>query len=226
MEKITIKELVEFGRKSDKSKKRFAHKLKTRTSNEETKKTNSGGDYWITSTSCILRVLKTDNKELYNQKIEELSTKLNSTDNPKTKDMFQRNIDILTRFLDFDLDLLPTMEYNIEAVSKQSQIVQINEFLLYANPKFVFSFDVNGQPTIGSIWLITKLNGYSKSEIGLFCEMLYKFLVRNYGENHQISEEHCIVIETFNGIKMDHSELSSGRIPFRIDNILREIKNL
>jgi|GEM_PF-367800 len=226
MEKITIKELVEFGRKSDKSKKRFAHKLKTRALSQETKKTSSGGDYWITSTSCILRVLKTGKKELYDQKIEELLAKMKSSNYQISKVMFQRNIDILTRFSDIDLDLLSGNGYKIETVSKQSQIMHINGFFLYVNPKFVFSFDLNGEPTIGSIWLITKLDGYSKSEVGLFCEMLYRFLVLNHGENHHISEEHCIVIETFSGIKMKHSELSSGRIPFRIDNILREIKNL
>jgi hypothetical protein len=60
MEKITVKELVEFNRKSsDKAKKNFANKLKTRPAKQKkSDDKDGGGDYWVTSTSCIYNVIK------------------------------------------------------------------------------------------------------------------------------------------------------------------------
>jgi len=106
MQKITIKELVDFRRKTTESgRKSFAHKLKTRRGKEKSEEdeNSGGGDYWVTSTSCIYNVFKHDKSDFYENKIAELATKLGAADDKRIKSMHQRNIDILNNFKDFHM---------------------------------------------------------------------------------------------------------------------------
>lgn len=228
MEKISIKDLVDFRRKSDKVKKRYAEKIKNRKPKEiiETK-SEGGGDYWITSTSCIRNVIKDNNKNLYDLKIDELHSKFEFTELKRTKSMYQRNINILNSFKDFDLDdLKPIDDLKYEKVLKLTKIVAVNNFPLFVDPSLIYSFDKNGEKELGALWLIPRLDGFSKDELGMFCEMLYRFLIKNYSEKNLISEKYCIVIDTFNARSIKYTELTNGDVPFLIDKTLKEIKEL
>lgn len=227
MQKITIKELVDFRRKStDRSKKNFAYKLKNRTAKEkENDDSEGGGDYWVTSTSCIYNVFKHSNNEYYDSKIDELRVKFQNTDDKRIKSMYQRNLDILTNFKDFQIqDLRPPKILKFETVHKANKIITVDNFPLYLNPSLVFSHERNGKNELGALWLIPQLEGFKKTELGMFCEILYRFLVKNYSENYQISNDYCIAVDTFNAQKIIYPELSNGNIPFLIDKTLTEIR--
>ncbi len=88
----------------------------------------------------------------------------------------------------------------------------------------LFCHERNGKKEIGALWLIPQLKGFQKSELGMFCEMLYRFLVKNYSADYQISEDYCIAIDTFNAQQIIYSELSEGKVPFLIDKTLNDIK--
>lgn len=60
----------------------------------------------------------------------------------------------------------------------------------------------------------------------MFCEMLYRFLIKNYSDTYQISEDYCIAIDTYNAQKVSYTDLLKGDIPFLIDKTLDEIKEL
>ena len=229
MQKVTVNELVDFSRGSDRSKKSLAHRLKTRIPKEkkELEKDDSGGNYWMPSTSCIINVFKQEDKELYNLKIEALHTKLKSDIIPRTKVMRQKNIDILSNFRDFELsDLKPPHIMKYEKVQKQFTIIKVNGFPLYINPSIVFSFSENDKLKIGAIWFIPKKNGFHRNEIGMFCEMLQRFLVENYADDFQISQDYCSVVDTFKAQKVVYTELSEGIIPSLINKTLNEINEL
>ncbi|MGU9937940.1 hypothetical protein ACNFNZ_05090 [Empedobacter brevis] len=228
MEKIRIKELIDFRNRSEKSRKTFAHKLKNRKPKEKSENdTEGGGDYWVTSTSCIYNVGKSGNKDLYGEKIDELHSKYENSEDKRIKTMYQRNIEILTSFIDFDLeDLKPKVECKFESIPKQLKVIQVDNFPIFVNPNLIFSFENKGKNEIGAIWLVPKLNGFNKTELGMFCEMLYRFLVKNYGSEYQISEEYCLVIDTFNAQKIDYFDLLKGNVPFLIDKTLKELKEL
>lgn len=225
MQKITIKELIEFKRKiSEKSKKKFADKLKHRKEKEKTDN-DGGGDYWVTSTSCIYNVFKHDSKEFYDSKIEELQSKFESVDDIRIKSMYERNINILTNFKDFDInDLRPLNISKFETVHKDSKIVTIGNLPLYINPTLLFCHERNGKKEMGALWLIPQLEGFTKSELGMFCEMLYKFLVKNFSTDYQISEDYCVAIDTFNAQVVIYNDLLNGTIPFLINKTIDEIK--
>ncbi|WP_192822787.1 hypothetical protein [Rufibacter sp. LB8] len=225
MHRITIKELVEFRRRSDKSKKNFALKLRTRQAKEKAEDDDSGGDYWISSTSCIQNVFKSDNPELFDNKIDELQAKLAATKNNGTKSMYQRNIDILTNFKDFEFtDLKPGIGLKYETLPSFQKILTIDGYPLYVNPSLLFSFNHNGKREIGALWLVAQINGFRKNELGIFCETLYRHLVDNYASKYQISENHCIVIDTYSVQKVAYSEFTKGSLSPLLDNTIAEIK--
>ena len=229
MQKITIKELVDFRRKpTDITKQRFAHKLKNRVAKvkEDSDNGESGGDYWITSTSCIYNVFKHRKVDLYDSKIDELQSKLEAVKDKRIKSMYQRNMDILNSFKDFQLDdLRPPRISKFETVQKVHKIFPIDDFPLYINPSLLFAHSRNGKNELGAIWLIPKLSGFKKPELGMFCEILYRFLIKNYSENYQISLDYCVAIDTYNAQKVVYTELSKGDIPFLIEKTINEIKN-
>lgn len=225
MQSIKIKELVEFKRKSDKSRKSFAFRLKTREIKEKIKDDEKGGDYWISSTSTIYNVFKQNNNDFYDSKIDELLFKYNNVENLRTKNMYLRNSNLLLRFKDFDLnELKPTLNLKFESIPKSYKLLNINDFPLYINPSLVFSYEKNGKNEIGALWLIPQLNGFSKSELGMFSEVLYRFMIKNYSSKFQISEDFCIAIDTFNAQKVTYRELLNNDIPFLINKTIAEIK--
>jgi hypothetical protein len=228
MEKITVKELTEFRKISDKRKKTLAFNLKNRPPKvKKQDEEGKGGDYWKSSTSCIYEVFKHNKEELYSSKIEEIRIKFNNAIIKRIKDMHQRNIDILNNFMDFEFDdVKPNYDLKYEPIPRNSKIVTLDNFPLFVNPGVVFSFEKNGKKELGALWLVTLLNGYKKEELGMFCEMLYKFLKRNYSDDSQLSLDYCVVIDTFSGRKVTYSELVNGDVPFLVDITLEEIKKL
>lgn len=229
MQKITIKELVDFRRKStDAGKKRFAYKLKNRKEKIKTELDDAGGgDYWVTSTSCIYNVFKHGKDHYYDVKINELQSKIAETKDSRIKSMYQRNLDILTSFKDFQLeDIRPAKILKCETVQKVQKIYSIDNLPLYINPSLVFAHERNGKNELGALWLIPQLNGFKKAELGMFCEILFRFLVKNYSNNYQISEDYCVVIDTYQAQKVVYPELTKGSIPFLIDSTLKEIGSL
>ena len=93
MEKIRIKELIEFKRKStDKSKKNYAFNLKNRKITEKKKEDkNTGGNYWVQSISCIQNVFKFDDTKYYDIKIKDVASKIEGSENERTKNRYVQN---------------------------------------------------------------------------------------------------------------------------------------
>lgn len=229
MQKIAIKELVEFSRThTDSGRKNFAYKLKNRKAKEKKPDDDSsGGDYWVTSTSCINNVFKHNKIERYDDKINELAEKVSAAEFKTVKSMFQRNIDILTSFKDFHIeDIRPSKILKFETVQRPHTIVQIDDFPLYVNPSVLFCHERRGKKELGAIWLVAQIDGFKKSELGMFCEMLYEFLIKNYSDNYQISEDLCIAIDTFKAQKISYQELKNSDTTHLVKKTLKEIKNL
>ena len=229
MEKITVKELVEFREKtSDKSKRNFAQKLKLRKPKEKVDgKKDGGGNYWSISNSCIQNVFKDKNEDYYDSKIEKVIQKKENEERQRYKIMYQRNIDILNNFKEFDiLNLRPNNIQNFDSIHKDQKIIPINNFPIYLNPNLIFTFERNGKIEIGGIILISQLDGYKKSQLGMFCEMLSMFLMSNFSENYQIAEDYCIAIDTFLSQTITYSDLSNGKIPSLIFSTIEDIKKL
>lgn len=231
MQRIKINELIAFRRKqSDRSKRTFANKLRNRKLKIKTKAEIDAEDprnYWVFSNSTIYNAYKFGSDEYYDPKIDELTEKMLKPGIKSTVyQMYNRNKDILLNFKEFQLNDLRPENFVRQGVQKDFKVLTVNEFPLYVNPSLVFSHSRDGKKEIGSLWLTPQVDGFRKSELGIFCEVLYRFLEKNYSENFKISTDYCIVIDTVNAQAITCQDLVEGKSPFLLDKTINEIKRI
>lgn len=221
MQKITIKNLIDFKRKSDKTKITFVNNLKK----DKKSDGESGGDYWITSLSAISNFFKYDKPELLDEKIEELRGKIEITNDKKVKDQFQRNIDILENFKEFDLNKIkPKSELNFLKQPKSDSIFDISGLPVEAKPRFIFSFTGDNDEEVGGIWFVARMKGYSKTELGMFAEMIFRYLNKRHSDNYSVNPEYCLAIDTTDGKEVKYKEIIDGKILSVIEKTIEEIR--
>lgn len=98
MKKLSIKNIIDFSRKTYRGKKTLINNLKI----IKKPSLSGGGDYWISSTSAMGNAFKNNDNQLINEKIDHLLEEHEITPYKITRDMYQRNIRILKNYKDFD----------------------------------------------------------------------------------------------------------------------------
>jgi hypothetical protein len=174
MEKVTVKNLIEFRRKNERTKITYVNNLKT-----GDKKTDegSGGDYWVSCLSAIRNTFRFNDDNLLDEKIDLLHEKIKVTEIKRIKDQFQRNIDILSNFTDYDFHhLKPNVDLIFLRQEKKKSIIDIKGLPIESNPCHIYTFSMNDEEAIGGIWFVAKLRGYTKSELGMFADLHRTFL--------------------------------------------------
>lgn len=224
MQKLSIKQIVDFRGKSDRSKKNFVNSLKL---NKQKTETDGGGDYWISCLSAISNSFKTNNTEHMINKIIELDEKYKDTENKRTKTMYKRNIDILYNYEDFDLKMWrPARKISFVKKHKDDSILTIKEFQIQAIPNHVFTFSKVDVKEIGAIWFIAKLNGFSQGELGMFSDILFRYLKLHYSKDYVINQKYCIAVDVFNNYQVNYLQLKNSEFPSLLNPTLDEIKKL
>lgn len=225
MKKITIKKLIEFRAKNDRTKITFVYNLKKE--NIKSENSASGGDYWISCLSAIRNAFKYDNADLLDEKINTLTDKIRVSEIKKIKDQFQRNIDILNSFKDYDLQQLkPDADLSFLKQSKSQMILKIKDLPIEAKPCLVFTFSKDGKNQIGGIWFIAQLKGFKKNELGMFADIIYRYLKKHYSKDYHIDSFFCTAVDLFNGQEVNYSEILDGKIPVLIDSTLIDLKKI
>lgn len=224
MKKISIPKLVEFRRKSDRAKKTFVQNIK---SNKIESPADGGGDYWVTGLSAVCNSFKCGELGLIDEKIDELLDKIASTEYERTKDMYKRNIQILQKYKSFDVKKLrPSHKLQLLKKSTANRILTVKGLELEAKPSHIYVSGKEGEKKVGAIWFVAKVNGYSLEEVGMFCEMLYRFLKYNYSSKYQLLPEYCIAIDMIGGQAVSYSEIQAGHTPQVLAITLDEINKL
>lgn len=224
MQKLSIKKIVEFRGKSDRSKKHFANTLKLDKPKPESE---GGGDYWVSCLSAISNSYKSNDIEPILNKRIELEEKYGETEFNKTKTMYKRNIDILYNYEDLDLNKWqPLKKWEFIKKYKDHSVLTIKGLQIQVTPNHVFTFKENDINEIGAIWFVAKLNGFSQSELGIFADILYQYLKVNFSKNYSINAKYCIAVDVFNNFEVSFSQLENGEIPFLLNSTLDEIRKL
>jgi hypothetical protein len=195
----------------------------------DTKKneTEGGHDYWVSSLSAICNSFKYNNISLINDKIHELEGKYEAEENKRTKIMFERNISILYSFENFDFKLWrPSEELTFFKKHTSDYLQNIRGFRIRATPQHVFSYKNEGIDFVGAIWFIAKLGGYRKEELGMFTDVLFRYLKNTYHNNYDLAPKYCIAVDTVNIIAVNYMELHEGRVTLLLDRTLDEINRL
>lgn len=223
MRNISIKEIIEFRNKSEVSKKTFALNLKKE---KEKNDSERGGDYWITSLSAISNAFKHNDNDFITDKINELEEKCEETDNKRTKDMYERNISILYRFQDFDFNKwIPQDNFTIIKKHKYDKYISVKGLQIKILPHHVFTFEKDGE-SIGAIWFIAKLGGYKESELAMFTDLLYRYLILNFSKEHNINPEFCITVDLVKMNDLNYSQIKKEQIPMYLETTIEEIKKI
>lgn len=102
--------------------------------------------------SAIRNVLKYDNSDLLDEKINILNEKIRVSEIKKIKDQFKRNIDIINNFKDFDFkNLKPNVELTFLKQLKQNTILNIANIPVEAKPCHIFTFSLDDKDQIGGV---------------------------------------------------------------------------
>lgn len=224
MNKLTIKSIIKFRRKSDRSKRTFAAALKII---KEKTKTDGGGDYWVTSLSAIANSFRENDIQFILDKKNELKAKFDGAGNKKTKDMYQRNIGILYNYIDVDLKKWrPVKKLKFPRKHKEEYILNLKGLQVEVKPHHVFTFEKNSEEQVGAIWFIAQLEGFKKEELGLFVDILFRYLKTHYSKNRKINPKYCIAVDVIKNFEINYSQMEKGEIPRLLNSTLDEINKL
>ena len=224
MKNLTVKNIIEFRNKTDRSKRKFAEGLKL-----DVEKDNSegGGDYWVSSVSALCNAYKRIDLQLVKDKMDELEEKLGNTEIKTTKAMYKRNIEILYNYEDFDFrKLQPQRKMAFQRKPKAYSNLTLKGLQIQATPSHVFTFERNGVREIGAIWFIAKLGGYKKDELGMFADILFRYLKTNYSDDYVLNSKYCVAVDVVNAHDVSYAQIQKAEIPEVLVSTIGEIKRL
>jgi hypothetical protein len=220
MKKISVKNIIAFHRKSEKSKKAFLKSL----NKIQVSDSDGGGNYWVRSISALSNTFKTNNNQYIKDKIDDISGDYEKSTLKRTKDMYQRNLDILFNYEDFDFSIwYPNNTFQILNKASKKAIIEINKIPVLALPNQIFTFIEKEVKYIGAVWFIAKLNGYSKSELGIYAEVLYNFLKANFSKEYKIKPENCLIVDVLNLDEVTYKMILDEEIPALLEQTLQSI---
>ncbi|MDD4210344.1 MAG: hypothetical protein PHI52_08430 [Bacteroidales bacterium] len=225
MENIRVKEIVAFKRKSEKAKISQVESWKKRKSSNSPK--TGGGNYWISCLMAISTVFKTNDLDIYDERISRLEDMIRNSEIENTKKRFQKNIDIITSFKDFDLqEIRPNAKLKTLHKVKSKSVLDLYGVPIQVNPNHVYSFSIDNEKKIGAVWFIAQKEGYSENELAMFTDILYRYLNDHYNDKYEVSKSFCVAVDIVKAHKVDYSEIESKKVTSLIDSIIKEINSI
>lgn len=220
MKKLSISKVIEFSRKSEKSRPTF---LKQH--NKPKPPSKGGGDYWISCISAVSHAFKNDDNSFVTDKIEYLLGEIKKTPHKITKDMFQRNIDFLYNFKLFNFSKwISNSQLSFLSKKSENSVIQINSVPIQIKPNHVFTFDENGETKIGAVSFVSKLEGYKQNELAAFADANYRYLTTNYSDEYTIEPSLCLAIDMSNLNEISYNDIIKGNVKSLLDNTITDIK--
>jgi len=218
MKKLSIKDLADFRSKSEKSKRTFAASLQK----EKTEKGGTGGDYWVSCVSAIAGASKANDLQLIVDKIGELEAWRKEAEHKITKDMYQRNANILRGFEKYDFKRLQPAKAT-DVKNKKTGLLSFKGFDIKVRPQRVFTFGKEGELEIGAIWFVAKLGGYKTEDLGMFTDILFSYLKAGYSK-YSINSKYCIAVDVNKVSQVTYSQIEAGKVPAVLVPTLNDLK--
>lgn len=224
MKKLFLKDLVDFRRKSTRAKKTFVDYIK---STKIEPLIEGGGDYWITGLSAVSNSYRKNDLSIINEKIIELNEKLKETSRTITRNMYQRNITILETYKALPLkDIRPNDKLSILNKSATNRILTIKGLQVETKPSLIYTYGKKNEEKVGAIWFIAKIDGYRIEEVGMYSDILYRFLRHNYSKKYELSSKYSVAVDMLGGQIVSYSDIESGRLRELLSPTLDEINKL
>jgi hypothetical protein len=223
MRTLSIKSLIEFRGKGETGKRNFAAALRL---NEPMAVESGGGNYWISSLSAISQSFRTKDLQPIVDRMSDLEDRHEDAIRDQTRTMYNRNIDILYKYEDLDLNRWrPARQLSFLRKDRVNSVLTIRGLPVLAAPHHVYTFGRNEPKEIGGIWFVAKLDGLSKVELGMFTDVLYRYMKMNYSGEHTLSKKYCIAVDVVNNYDLSYAQLEKGEAPSILNATLDEVKS-
>lgn len=226
MRYITISQLIEFSRSSQRRQRNFADKYFNHDIEQKKSTSKGGGNYWIRSLSAIRNSFFESDSTLIDDKINEINLIYGDTASKITKIMYDRNLDILYNYQEEDFSELKPSTDLVYLKKPKKPSISINGLRLKVNIDHLFSYEDQGTLKLGAIWFVAKLGGYEKSELGVFNEALYSFLNEKYSDEYSIDPDFVWVMDVEGKAVVNHKMLTRGEVNSLIDKTTNELRQL
>ncbi|MHB9140860.1 MAG: hypothetical protein ACYC25_03175 [Paludibacter sp.] len=226
MKKIAIGDLIKFNRKkNDDTKFTLVNNLKKKEVPDVEKEADSGGDYWVSCTSALAYIFKTDDKDFIHEKRNNLLRMIENSTYKVTKDRFQLNIDMLVPFEDFEFnDIKPSTDLQYLKKSDDKSIIQINGLPIYLKPSHVYSFSLSDEHEVGAVWFVAIKGGFTTSELAIFCDVLHRYLHIHYSDHYRINTNYCTVVDVFKTQWINYSQILNNNVISLLEESLEDLK--
>lgn len=219
--RLTVKSLVEFSRFSEYRQSNFANKLLI--PQNKNMEDEGGGDYWIRSKSGLSTSFRHNDNSIVKERLESLINDNESATNKKTKIMYQRNIDILNNYEDFDFSIWrPTTD--LKFLSKPKTPLIIKSIPIQIIPHHVFSYKENEEKKVGAILFVTWLDGYKVTDLATFCDALFRYTTHHYSADYTVEPNFCITVDTTTQQTVRYCQILKGEIPSSLESTITTLK--
>ncbi len=211
--------MVEFRRLPETRQLTFTNRLKVAKEGSS----SDGGNYWVRSISTISNAFKENDSQIIRDKLDEVSNLYNLTQRSQTKTMYKRNIDILSKYKDFDFTTWrPSVDLCFQ--KKPNSLLEMNGLPIQIRPNHVFSYGAQNNQSIGGIWFITWLDGFKLGDLGIYSEALHRYLSSYFSNNYIINPAACMVVDVSKMQVVGYDKVLNGEIPSLLDSTIEKIK--
>ncbi len=227
MKKINVKDLIDFRRRSERRKKTFVSEF-IESTDYEGESTEGGRDYWIRSLTALSKAFKDNDNSVISERIDGILEDYKPNMLNKTKIMYDRNIQILHNFEDYDFnELKPFTEIEVLDKGRKKGIIEIKNLPIKILLHQVYSFrNENDEDSLGCVLFLAKLDNYKPHELGIFAEAVYKFLKDNYSDKYFISPKDIRIIDVMSTVNINYQMVLDKKIPSLLSSTLDEIIKL
>lgn len=224
MRKLSVKNIVEFRRKSERSKRHFANDLKVEKKKE---KSDDGGDYWVSCMSAINHSFRIDDPQPIIDRKDELKEKYDIVDDLRVKARHKRNKEILDHYERFDFKKWkPSRKIDVLKKQKHGFSLSIKGLEVQVNPQTIFSFEKDGKKEVGAIWFVARTKGLKREDVGMFADVLYRCVKAYYPKVGPVSSRYCIAVDVIDKVEVNYSQIEKGTVSPILNATLDEIKKL
>lgn len=221
MKELPIKKIIEYNTYSDRRKATMLGNLKV----ESLFSNNTAArDYWHRSLTAIRKSFRLNDYQFLIDRIESISDDLSKTSVRTTKIMYERNIQILRNFLEFDYKrLLPPHKVRFIPQTTEVSIISVNGIQLKIHGDDLFSYECDHVKHVGAVWFLASKDGYNNDELAIFVDALYRMLDNNLSDDYIVNTDYCLVVDAMKKNILSYSQIMGKPTKSKLDLIVSEI---
>jgi len=222
---VSVNKLVEFKKLTERSQVTFANNLKKPKKPKLDDEESDGGNYWQRCLSGVSTAFKENNNSIIKERIDSLLTVYETCDKNQVRSMYKRNLAILKKYEEFDFSIWnPPVPFKYH--SKTRTPLTFKKIPLKVLPQHVYSYGGKENPTMGGIFFVTSVQGYSIDDLGIFSEAIYKYLYNQHPEDYYIDPKYCITVDASTMEVVRYQEILDGKIPSLLQKMLDKLNTL